>query len=104
MSTCYSTLKSPVTHIAVEKEGERDDEWSRVTLSVNQQLVGVLVVPQADLRDFLELFFNDEDALTVTSTGVHSQMNTEYWRDEVVLLSEYGELTTWGALTEQEKV
>lgn len=80
------------------------DEWNRVTVCVNRQLVGELVVSAADMADFLRLFFNDEDALTVSSTGVHSQTNTEYWRDDVVLLSEYGELTTWGTLMRQEKV
>ena len=93
MSTCYSTLRSPVTHIEVEGDCVR--------ISVNHLVTGVLVVPEDQLPDFLRLFFNDNDAITTTGTGIHTQYDTRHWRDDVVLLSEYNELTTWAAIKER---
>ena len=106
MSTYYYALRAPVTHLAIEppSTSRTKPAWVNITISVNHQLVGLLTAPESDASEFLQIFFEAEPSAFTTNGILHGhQRDITRWDTDTILLSEYGDLTTLGALRKKNK-
>jgi hypothetical protein len=105
MSTCYSTLKSPLTSIQMDSDGI----YSRIRLWIRHKLVGELIIDEEDQFETVRLFFDDDDAVVRASGNIilsqALQDATRYMTAplNISLLSENGTLTTLAELLEEER-
>jgi len=98
MSTSYYRLKPPVTHLRLE-EGDGHD---RLTIWVNHANAGTLTLRKEEMREMLDCFIlheaDNECPLRSywggADRGAVVYANENDLPDEMMVISEYGELLT----------
>ena len=98
MSTSYYRLRPPITHLRLE-EGEGHD---KLKIWVNHGLAGELVIANREIRQFLDCFalYEADNECPLRSfwggaeRGAIVYANEDDLPDEMMVISEYGELLT----------
>ncbi|MCX5884333.1 MAG: hypothetical protein NT096_00210 [Proteobacteria bacterium] len=94
MSTSYTRFKKPITKINIETKGPHD----KVTVWVNHQNAGTLVVDKGTGKEFLEMFNSDEQVLHCYAgpTGPCVMKDDPNISDDEYIISEYLDVVTVG--------
>ena len=97
MSTSYYRLKSPVTSIRVDFA--ENPRCRRISIWINGERSGALIVKAAELQPLLQLFVNTDVQVLHTYSGgseigVVVTVNAIVISDDDYVISEYGELFT----------
>ena len=96
MSTEYYALREPVRDMKIEDKGD----YLAVKVHVGDNFVGLFTGPRDGdgIDDLVYLFRGDLVATTFGrpsgDIGIHWHTNVYNWRDDTVLVCEYGDLVT----------
>jgi hypothetical protein len=89
MSTSYTRFKKPITCVCIELQ---DSSHDKVTVWVNHQNAGTLVVDYKTGKDFLEMFDSGEQVLYCYAghDGPRVIKRDPNIKDDEYVISEYG--------------